>query len=650
MPADRFKDSGETLPENSGDSGKNLAVISLALDKMHEAVYLIQESGRIQFANNAASVMLGYTHDEFLTMSVSDINPEFPEEKWKLLWKRLKEEGTLTFEGVHQAKDGRRIPIEIKGSYIEHERNQYVLGLVTDIRQRRQAEQRLKEAYDRLNLVLDATQIGIFDWDLVNDRWYTSKVYNQVIGFSPPTNVSERGKWMELIHPEDQSVVKSMVERALSGRFETYQYEARMRYADGNYHWYSVKGFPQQRSQDGRVTRMVGIRTDITQSKQDEENLRKTNRELRAISNCNQALLRAEEEQTLLSEICRIICEEAGYTTAWVGYVDEKKRQVLPAVWAGQDSAYIKDIKVVWENTDDFRKVPLGRAILSGEQVYESDFYSVPGNPFWKENALDHGYGSGIVLPLKKNKTEVFGVLLIYSLEREAISPDEIRLLTELAGDLAFGISSLRVRKEHSEYFTRIEESMAKTVQTIATMVEIRDPYTAGHQKRTATLAAAIARELGKDEEEIKGITIAALIHDIGNISIPAEILTRPGKLTETELELVRTHAATGFDLIKNIDFPWPVAKIVRQHHERLNGSGYPDKLHRDQIVDGARIIAVADVVEAMASHRPYRTALGMERTLEELQKNRGILYDERVVDACLRLFHKKNFKFENEK
>jgi putative nucleotidyltransferase with HDIG domain len=172
----------------------------------------------------------------------------------------------------------------------------------------------------------------------------------------------------------------------------------------------------------------------------------------------------------------------------------------------------------------------------------------------------------------------------------------------------------------------------------------MRDPYTAGHQKKSADVARAIATEMGFAPEKIDGIRMAGTIHDIGKLSIPAEILSKPTRLTDIEYSLIKQHSMSGYEMLKDIESPWPLAEIVYQHHERMDGSGYPRHLKGDEIIMEARIIAVADVVEAMASHRPYRASLGIEAALEEIEKNKGILYDNVVVDACLRLFRHKGF------
>jgi PAS domain S-box-containing protein len=192
-----------------------------------------------------------------------------------------------------------------------------------------------------------------------------------------------------------------------------------------------------------------------------------------------------------------------------------------------------------------------------------------------------------------------------------------------------------------------LRRAVNTTIQVMVSAVETRDPYTAGHQIRSADLARAIADEMALTQEKIDGIRIAGSIHDIGKLSIPAEILSKPTKLSNLEFSLIKEHANRGYEILKNVESSWPLAEIVHQHHERMDGSGYPKHLKGDAILIEARILAVADVVESMASHRPYRPALGTEAALEEIEKNRGILYDADAVDACLKVFREKRYKMD---
>jgi len=196
--------------------------------------------------------------------------------------------------------------------------------------------------------------------------------------------------------------------------------------------------------------------------------------------------------------------------------------------------------------------------------------------------------------------------------------------------------------------FKKLQKTMENSIEAISLVTEARDAYTAGHQRRVSKLTVALAEEMGFPKDRVEGIKIAALIHDVGKINLPAEILSKPGKLSEIEFNLIKNHPQIGYDILKKIDFLWPIAEIVLQHHEKINGSGYPRGLKGDEILLEARIICVADVVEAMSSHRPYRPAKGIEAALDEISKNRGILYDPETVDVCLKLFKEKRFKFES--
>jgi len=196
------------------------------------------------------------------------------------------------------------------------------------------------------------------------------------------------------------------------------------------------------------------------------------------------------------------------------------------------------------------------------------------------------------------------------------------------------------------ESYLMATEAMQGTVQAIMRIAEIRDPYTAGHQERVAQLARAIARELGVEENRGQGIYVAGILHDVGKIYVPAEILSKPGKITTLEYDVLKTHVEVGYEILRPVRFPWPVAEAVYQHHERLDGSGYPRKLIEPQIILEARILGVADVVEAMLSHRPYRPKLGLDKALDEIRSGSGRRYDPSVVDACIDLFLEKGFEF----
>jgi PAS domain-containing protein len=204
-----------------------------------------------------------------------------------------------------------------------------------------------------------------------------------------------------------------------------------------------------------------------------------------------------------------------------------------------------------------------------------------------------------------------------------------------------------RSDEELKKSLAQVRNALSATVHAMAATVEARDPYTAGHQRRVSDLARSLAKEMKLSKEQIEGIRTAATIHDLGKIPVPAEILSKPSKLTDIEFDLVKAHCQAGHDILKGIDFPWPIARMVLEHHERLDGSGYPKGLRGDELLMESKILAVADVVEAMASHRPYRPAWGIDTALEEIVRNEGVLFDPEAVNACVRLFHEKGYTLQ---
>ncbi|MBI4763679.1 MAG: PAS domain S-box protein [Deltaproteobacteria bacterium] len=312
-----------------------------------------------------------------------------------------------------------------------------------------------------------------------------------------------------------------------------------------------------------------------------------------------------------------------------------------------------------------FDQSPLGVALLSPDcrfKLVNSKFCHITG--YTEEELASMGFAD-ITHPEDRSISQEYYERSL-EVERE---PFEIRFLHK-KGDLIWGwVSSSLVRDtdgiplyfisliqditQNKLYEGRVGNSIEKLrkamggiIQAMSLTVEARDPYTSGHQRRVADLARSIAQKMGLSENQVDGLRMAANVHDLGKIAVPAEILSKPTKLNSLEFQLIKIHPQTSYDILKDIDFPWPVAQIVFQHHERINGSGYPLGLSGEDICLEARILAVADVVEAISSHRPSRPALGIDKALEEISTNKGILYDRDVVDACLRLFYEKGYIF----
>lgn len=245
---------------------------------------------------------------------------------------------------------------------------------------------------------------------------------------------------------------------------------------------------------------------------------------------------------------------------------------------------------------------------------------------------------SAILVPLKR-ENQVIGVIQVTSYQLDAFTPENLHFLEAFAPQVSAAISNAALFEEARQTRNNLLITLQGTVEMLARTVETRDPYTAGHQRRVADLATAIAEKMGLDQEQVDAIHMASIVHDIGKINIPAEILSKPGKLSDLEFALIKTHPQVAADLLRGITFPWPIAEIIHQHHEKLDGSGYPQGLAGDQIAPEARVLIVADIVEAMSSHRPYREALGVDSALAEIRNQRGIQLDMEAVDACLAVF-----------
>ena len=386
---------------------------------------------------------------------------------------------------------------------------------------------------------------------------------------------------------------------------------------------------------------------------QAEGELQRVNRALATVSACQKVLVRSQDKGELFQEICRVIVDVGGYRLAWAGIARQDRTHSIQPLGQAGSRSYVDSLKKTWAESRN-GVCPAGRAIRTGQPVVVKNILSDPDRMPWRGEALKHGFSSVVSLPLI-NKSGPFGALSIYSSESEVFEPEEVNHLEEIADNLVYGLTALHTRTERyraeSEVKTsldRLRKALGAIIQVLEQTVEIRDPYTAGHQRRVADLARAIAEHMQLGEDRIDGIRIAGIIHDIGKIYVPAEILSKPRRLSQIEFNLIKTHSQVGYDVLKAIDFPWPVAKIVLQHHERVDGSGYPHNLLGKEIMLEAKILGVADVVEAMASHRPYRPALGVDAALKEIESNKGILYEPEVVSACIAVFREGGFKFKD--
>lgn len=350
--------------------------------------------------------------------------------------------------------------------------------------------------------------------------------------------------------------------------------------------------------------------------------------EWRAVLASTAALARSDSEDVLLQEVCDAAVNAGGYLLAWYGRVLTNGHFQLASVSSsGPEQDYLEEFTVTWGHGVTTNS-PGGMAVDAREPVFTEDILTDDRFAPWRDKALEHGIRSLVSIPVFVQET-LDGVLTIYAADVGVFDATATAILSTLCRHVGVGVEKLRAA-------SRIDDALEGTIRVLTRALEARDPYTAGHQAGVSALAEHIAIRLGMDDHDVQGVRLAALVHDVGKIAIPTELLLKPARLRPTELNLIRDHAAIGEEVMSDVDFPWPIATIVGQHHERIDGSGYPRGLTGDDTLLAARIIAVADVAEAMGRRRPYKEGAGREATLAYLLSERGVLFDPDCVDACI--------------
>lgn len=361
----------------------------------------------------------------------------------------------------------------------------------------------------------------------------------------------------------------------------------------------------------------------------------------------NKALLRAEDETDLLEQVCRFLIQVPFIKFCWIARREEEGFKVRPAAYASPDDSLVTEILETSCNSA-FGLEPVEVALKTGAPVIIDDLETDPSYQSLRQTGLDLSIASSMAVPLKQGN-DVICALSVYSVKKRVFGPREKAFLTGVAEDTAVRITSLRLVRQLEQKIISLTECIDQTVETLTRVFEMRDPYTAGHQQRTARLACAIAGEMGLSAIQIEGIRFAGLLHDVGKIVVPTDILTKPGKITAAEFGLIKDHSKAGAEIVGQINFPYPVKTAILQHHERLDGSGYPEGLKEESIILEARILAVADIVDAIVSHRPYRPSLGIEKALKEIVIDRGTAFDANVVDACVKIFKEKKITLNDQ-
>jgi putative nucleotidyltransferase with HDIG domain len=406
----------------------------------------------------------------------------------------------------------------------------------------------------------------------------------------------------------------------------------------------------QRKGEDNR--HFVHILEEITEKGIVEQEKRKVDRAFQAISNAISRIIYADKETALFKDICRILVDIGEYQLAWIGVLEDDTKRIRIAAKYGRTGSYLKGKSFHISDADSGN--PCGKSIKTAQPVLAQHLVNNQ-ETHWARCAVNEGFDSLMSLPMTDSQGNVFAVINLLSSYSDQFGKEEQSLLNNLTKALSYGIMTLRVRKDwlrlHEESLSYLENTQRmfdQTIKTVARMVEVRDPYTADHEERVAQLAVAIGQEMGESQEHLKWIHTGGLLHDIGKIQIPAEILSKPGKISSNEFNLIKEHPSIGYNLVEGIEFSSSITDIIAQHHERLDGSGYPHGLKGDQINPLAQILTVADVVEAISTHRPYRASLGIDFALDQIKKNRGVWYAPKAVDSCVKIFKKGRFEFKS--
>lgn len=367
---------------------------------------------------------------------------------------------------------------------------------------------------------------------------------------------------------------------------------------------------------------------------------------LSAFAEAAAALARAESTNLLIQEVCSAIAAQGPYVLAWVGKAEDDENKTVKFLGgAGEAIAYTNEVQVSWSDQQASGLGPAGVVIRTGQSCIIEDTQTDDNFLAWRKLSENFGIRSAMGAPIPDGGDHPFGVLLVYSKIPSAFAPTDAILFESLAKEIGFGLRAIERQHQLDDQIhekeliqERLATSLRATIEAMSRTMEWRDPYTAGHQKRVAEISMAIARKLQWHEERVQALYMAAMVHDIGKMSVPSEILTKPSRLTSIEMQLVQGHVDSGYQILKDIPFPWPIADMVRQHHERLDGSGYPQGLKGDQISPEGRILAVADTIEAMSSHRPYRPGFGLDAAMKEIRAEAGSKLDASIVDAVFAL------------
>ncbi|HOU50957.1 MAG: PAS domain S-box protein [Smithella sp.] len=551
-------------------------------------------------ANQKICEMLGYTREEFLNLSLPDLHPKeslshiIPQAE-----KIINNEISVARNIPVLRKDKSLFFADISCRTINLNGKKHLVAIFKDITEHIKSEALLKESEERYHLLADHMKDYIWLMDLDLKVTYVSPSAEKIMGYSQD-EIAQFSKDKFLTPASFRAAMDFLAEempKALNGLPDyvlNRTLELEFCTKNGQTIWGEVS-FSFIRDRNGKPVSILAEGRNITKRKEIEYELRASEENFR-LSLDNSPLgvrISTIEGETIYAN--RAILDIYGYAS-----VEELRKSSVQERYTPKSFAEFQERK---------------QKRLKGE----------PGPSEYEISIVRK---DGEIRHLHVFRKEIFW-------NGEKQSQVIYQDITERR----------KTEEKLNELLHTLRQSVKTTIQVLSLATEVRDPYTAGHQKRVAHLARSIAREKGLPHEMIDGIRMAGVIHDIGKLSVPSEILAKPTQLTQLEFSLIQEHSRAGYEMLKDVESPWPLAEILYQHHERMNGTGYPRNLKGNEILIEARVLAVADVVEAMASHRPYRPGFGIEAALEEIEQNKGILYDETVVDACLKLFREKGYQ-----
>jgi len=561
----------------------------VSMENAPDGIFIFDLEGNFLYGNRRCEEIIGYKREELIGKNFLELNilHENSLARAAELLKVSREGKSNSNDDLFLIrKDGGLVAVEINTTVLQRRGQAVVLAFVRDITQRKQAVDSLRESEQKYRSLVTQSPDGIFMVNLKGTFLAVNRIMCESLKYSEGELLS-MSIW-DIVPEQYRDLHKKRMADILMGKAPNAAAEYLVKGKDGNLYYVEILSAPYYEGNE--LIGFQGIAHDITQRKQAEEDLKESEILYRS-------LIETSPDAIGLMDLNGTIITHNKQALEVFGFElteDLRGKNIM-------DMVAPENYKEVLENMEKLQKAEVIRN-------WELTSYKKDGRPFWME-------------------------LSSSMLFDEAGKPKSIMAVFE----------DISERKLSEEKLFKSYESLKKTlndaINTMVKIVEMRDPYTAGHQQRVAELATAIAREMKLEETQIDQLRMAATIHDIGKMNVPSDILSKPGELSKMEFELVKTHPQHGYDTIKVMDFPCSVAQAVLQHHERLDGSGYPNQLKGEDTLLEAKILAVADVVEAMVSHRPYRPALGLDKALEEITGNKGKLYDEDVVNACLRVF-----------